>query len=166
MCASILSCPLTWDIGRTFIVLAGVAVAVYSLRESRKIARRKQTADTLLQSRTDDQLRNGIQLIRQYHEGEKNIRCLGDANGDKEELFSILYVLNYYESVAVGIAEDIFDDAMWRKSQYSQVVKLWSHVMPLVHHLRTTRSQPTMYQELEGLAKRWMDNPLKPNGQR
>lgn len=147
----------------SFILLLGVIVALYSVKSSRVIARKRQTADAILKMQHDSRRVDSLKRIRELHENDEcNIRSYGKIDRrDSTELADILYVLNYYEFVAVGICEGIFDDKMWKRANYSTVDKLWERVFGLVAELRMTRNQETMYQELEELVTRWRRNPLK-----
>lgn len=157
------------ELYRSAILTLGVVVAVASIHSSRVIARKKQTADATLASRGDAKLIEGLQCIRRLHEhAQCNLRLYGrmDKAADAD-LQCMLYVLNYYEFVSVGIKEGIYDDAMWKRAQYSQVTTLWKRAEPLVSELRLSRNQPTMFQDFESLATSWLANPLTlENGKR
>jgi hypothetical protein len=155
--------PETWELIRACTLAFGVLVAVVSVLEARRVARKKQTADTLLYSRSNEQVTAGLRFIREVHESpQKNMRALADdMAANAEELGRMIVVLNFYETVAVGIREGIYDEAMWKRAQHRQIVVLWQRVEQLVKNLRTKQSHLTLYQELEILAKRWEGKPLK-----
>lgn len=157
------------ELYRSGVLTLGVFVAMISVHSSRVIARKKQTADATLASRSDAKLIEGLQCIRRLHDHEQcNLRLYGrQGKATDEDLQRMLYVLNYYEFVSVGIREGIYDDAMWKRAQYSQVTTLWRRVEPLVGELRASRNQPTMFQDFECLATSWLASPLTlANGKR
>jgi hypothetical protein len=154
------------EVYRGIILTSGVVVAIASVWSARNTARKKQTADAIFASRTDTNLVEGLRCVSQLHESDNsNLRFFGKADKlESDEVKKMTYVLNYYENVSVGIGAGIYDEAMWRKAQYSTVTRLWDKARPFIEEIRETRRQSTMYQEFEQLATRWKANPLPNSG--
>lgn len=73
----------------------------------------------------------------------------------------IHYVLNRYEFIALGIRKGAFEEEMFKDLHYSSFKKLWRYTKPLIMKIRIECEIYTIYQELEGLMKKWEANPIK-----
>jgi hypothetical protein len=147
------------ELFRNLLVLAGVIVAIVSVVTARTLARKKQTADMLFASRSDETLQLGLRHIREYSTGSSNIRALVDVESD--EVASIKYVLNHFETLSVGIQSGIYDEGMIKKSWCNMICDAHKWATPLIDEIRTKRARPTVLQELDWLAKRWNDSTLE-----
>lgn len=78
-----------------------------------------------------------------------------------DEAKAILAVLNFREFVAAGIREKAFDEAMYKRIQYSVILRDWNSFEGFVRELRKSRNRPTLFQEFQMLAQRWEKAPLK-----
>jgi hypothetical protein len=147
---------------RNLAVVVGVGVAIVSVVTARGIARKKQSADMLFNSRGDERLQAAYRRLIEYHNGEKNIRLLAIGEERKsEECKDIRYLLNHLESLAVGIDAGIYDEPMLKSSWCGIVTDTYTHAATYISAVREQDKRPTIYQELEWLAKRWARNPLK-----
>lgn len=147
---------------RNFAVVVGVGVAIASVLTARSIAKKKQSADMLFNSRGDERLQSAYRSLSEYHNGDKNIRLL--ANGDarnSDECKDIRYLLNHLESLSVGIQAGIYDETMLKKSWCGIVLDTYKHATPYIAATREAEHRSTIYQELEWLATRWKKNPLR-----
>ena len=78
-----------------------------------------------------------------------------------DERRAILNVLNFQEFVAAGIRENAFDEAMFKRIQFSVVTRDWRSCQGFVMELRNARSRPTLFKEFQWLAERWIADPLE-----
>ena len=78
-----------------------------------------------------------------------------------EEAKSILVVLNFYEFAAAGIRDGAFDEAMFKRMQFSMVIRDWTGLEGFVYELRKARGRDTLFKEFQRLAERWKKKPLK-----
>jgi hypothetical protein len=154
---------LTSEATRNVFVLLGILVAVISVWSNKVTARKKQTADFLFASRTDDKLIDGNKCLADLHTSpDKNMKTF--ASRDKlhtEECANIRYVLNHYERIAIGIQADIYDEEMLKKASYSTVVRLHLQAKPFIDGVRESEGVQMYYQEFEWLVHRWAASPLK-----
>ncbi|ELC7363993.1 hypothetical protein B9Y76_18825 [Stenotrophomonas maltophilia] len=140
-----------------------------SLRESRLIAKRKETARLLLESRGDEKLQRGCRTVdRYYNSSGVNIRDLVsmdykppravdeiDADYDKRcvETLSdrndILYLLNHFENVAICVERDIYCRDMivdaWRKI----MIDGFRHSRALIDAMRTKSANPKIWEKFQ-----------------
>lgn len=63
--------------------------------------------------------------------------------------------------IAVGIRLGVFDEAIYKELSYSNVVETWRTVSGFVCELRRQTGFPTLFQDLENLAKKWEKDPIK-----
>lgn len=95
---------------------------------------------------------------------EAKAEFVGYALRDKastEEAKAILVVLNFYEFAAAGIRDGAFDEAMFRRMQYSMVLRDWGALEGFVRELRKARGSDTLFREFQRLAESWRKKPLK-----
>lgn len=155
-CASeLISSPVFRNISFLF----GVLVAVVSVLSARATAKKKQSADLLSSTRSDEELVNGLRCLSNLHNRvDANIRQYAqDAMADSIEAKSIRYVLNHYEYVAVGLQSGIYDEAMLRRASHNTLVSLFTHARPFIEALRDHKNRPSLYQEMQCMAERWQE---------
>lgn len=159
----VLSEVLKSDVYRGLVISIGVIVAMWSIRTSRILARKKQTADMIFASRKDAELIRGLRKISDLHEAkDDNIRKYAAKDMvNTEECQAIRYVLNHYEYVSVGVQAGIYDEDMLRRASCGTVVRLYTQTRDFIDATRKNFDRPTIHQELQWLAKRWERKPLK-----
>lgn len=146
---------------RNATLIGALCVAILSVWTSRSIARKKQAADLLFATRNDKELQAGFKTLKEYESAtDKRVRCLLDKSEDDKERSSVLYVLNHFESVAIGVFNDIYDEKMLKEAWYSNLLKVYGFSEELINSARE-KGQGTCYQEFESLALKWKQNPLK-----
>ncbi len=94
--------------------------------------------------------------------GFQHLKALLDAVGagsasDEQwsEYASINMYLNHCELVAVAIDSGALDEEMYKKANQSLYVQAWDRSKEYIQHARAAKSQPTMFEHFEILAKRW-----------
>lgn len=144
---------------RNLSFLLGVLVAVISVLSARATAKKKQSADLLSSTRSDEELVTGLRCLSSLHNrDDANIRQYAhDSKADTDEAKSIRYVLNHYEYVAVGLQSGIYDESMLRRASHNTVVSLYTHARPFIEALREHKNRPTLYQEMQCMAERWVE---------
>jgi hypothetical protein len=148
---------------RNFAVILGVLVALSSIKAARSIARKKQAADLLFNSRENLKLQEAARCIDKHHYSKtSNIRSLADKEAmDLPETALIRLLLNHFELVSVGIQNDIYDEKMIKDSWCTIIVRTYDQALPFITAVRERDKKDTIYQEFELLAKRWKQSPLK-----
>lgn len=153
----------TSEKARNLALVAGVVIATVSVATARSIARKKQSADLLFSSRNDTNLQDGCATIGRYHNSdEHNMRSLADREKFySDDARSVRYVLNHFESLAVGIRAGIYDETMIKECWHGLLVDTFTKTEPLILAIREKKGVPTALQEFEWLAARWKKSPLK-----
>jgi len=83
------------------------------------------------------------------------------SNKDADEYRQIIRVLNNYEFIASAIRERALDDELYKRNQWTIVVRYWQSLEPFVTELRRQDQHPTLFQEFEALALGWKKRPLQ-----
>ncbi|WP_125077029.1 DUF4760 domain-containing protein [Pseudoxanthomonas sp. SGT-18] len=148
-------------VSNTLVVAVGVIIAGAAIIHSGRVARKRESAALLFQSRGDDVLQRGHAVIRErFNAHDKNIQSLAD-QFESEDARAVRYVLNHFETMSVGIQAGIYDEHMLKKCWCTMVVGTYDETAALITAIRKKRSQPTVYQEFEWLATRWRKNGIK-----
>jgi hypothetical protein len=146
---------------RNFAILIGVLVAMVSIATARSLARKKQAADLLFQSRSIKELQLAAQCIEKHHNAnDSNMRALANGSAQTEESALIRSLLNHFELISVGIQSGIYDERMIKESWCTIVTRTYDQALPFIQATRERDNKQTLYQEFELLAKRWKDCPL------
>jgi hypothetical protein len=147
---------------QNLILLVAAFVAWKAITNSRAIERRKASAEVIFSSRKDSDLLSSIHKISVIHHSSTNIASFAKHDkSDGEEARCIRYALNHYEYIAVGIDQGIYDEAIFKSSHYSTVLKLYEHSKSYIDERRRIIGKTTTYQDLECLALRWKEDPLE-----
>lgn len=146
----------------TAIVITGIA-AVWTLRSNSRLSRHRATIDLLLAQRTDERLLIAKQEMSKMHHNKDlsitSLACKGME--DDQNRLHVLTVLNNYEFISVGIREKALDENVYKRAQYSTVLKDWRATKAFIMELRDQNKVPTLFQEFEYLYSRWAVKPLK-----
>lgn len=161
-CVGFLACAgdsISSPVFRNVSFLFGVLVAIVSVLSARATAKKKQSADLLSSTRSDEELVNGLRCLSILHNRpDANIRqYASDSQADTEEAKSIRYVLNHYEYVAVGLQSGIYHETMLRRASHNTLVSLFTHARPFIEALREHKNRPSLYQEMQCMAERWLE---------
>ncbi|MEX2241473.1 MAG: DUF4760 domain-containing protein [Burkholderiales bacterium] len=138
------------------------AIAAIAIVHNLRIARKRATIDLVMHERLNKTNLDARGIVLGLHEAEAEF--VGYALRDKastEEAKAILVVLNFYEFAAAGIRDGAFDEAMFRRMQYSMVLRDWGALEGFVRELRKARGSDTLFCEFQRLAESWRRKPLK-----
>jgi len=72
-----------------------------------------------------------------------------------------MLVLNRYEFIAAAIREKALDEDLFKRMQYTVVIRDWDVLCPFVMELRRLDKHPTLFQEFHWLSARWQKKPLE-----
>ena len=160
-----------------FNVLAGLGTCLFTgylaffawsqLKELRKQHKQKATIDLLISNNSNAYYRERRQAYVKMRDSGVNftsLACQLDKNiqtNDEEQRqnFVVLDVLNSIEFICVGIKENLFDEAVYKRMSKSSVIKDWKTLKPYIMELRRINgNNDKLFCEFEWLAVRWIDN--------
>jgi hypothetical protein len=136
------------------IVLSAIGV-IASITWSRIVSRRRATIDMILAEQTNKEL---LQIRSEYLDALRENRLLQYANLETwftPQAFPLVSILNRYEITAIGIAEGIIDEKIYRRYWRTSLVRDWLGCQPVVVHQREVFGNPKLFCDFEALAKRW-----------
>lgn len=151
------------------ILLGGVIATIQTIKHNRTIAKQKETALLLFNSRTDDMLRLGYKVIRDLQaSNDDNIASYATDDGKRnsEPADQIRYVLNHWERTAVCVGHEIYCEKILKDSMFTTVVNMYEQAEPFIKAIRRRVGRDTLYQELECMVKRWNAAPLAKRSDR
>lgn len=135
-----------------------------TLNHNRTVAKQKETALLMFNSRTDDMLRSGYRTIRLLHSSPNDNIVTYATDAEKrntDEADKIRYVLNHWERTAVCVSHEIYCEEILKNSMYTTVVNVYEQAEPFIRAIRKVAGTETVYQEFEAMVKRWKAEPLE-----
>lgn len=128
-----------------------VFVAWVSIKKQRETIKKDKTISLLMKDLECDFLKSGMRTLRDIHNSEDDdVAIYANATHSRDkEAFSIRNFLNYYENISVGIAADIYDIEMIKKSQKSMIIAIYKQSEPFIIRLREQNKNPNLYIEFE-----------------
>jgi len=122
---------------------------------------RRATVDLVVDQKRDAKLvaaRDWITKVKENH-GTNLAKHL--ESPDSDEYKHILYALNAYEFVAVGIKTKAFSEKTYKRLRCSTFLDDWECFRGFVMEFRKKHNGPTLFQDSEWLYDRWKADPLK-----
>jgi hypothetical protein len=144
--------------GALFLSAIGALWIIVSRERSE---RRRATIDLVIHQKTDPNLQEAKRHILALHDSHAQNLSRYLENRDSPDCKNILLLLNNYEFIAAGIRESALDEEIYKRVQYSVLVKDWDALSGFVMEFRRTEGRPTLFQEFEYIAKRWKKKRLK-----
>ncbi len=128
-----------------------VFVAWVSIKKQRETIKKDKTISLLMKDLKYDFLESGMRTLRHIHDSEDDdVAIYANATHlQDEKAISIRSLLNYYENISVGIAADIYDIEMIKKSQKSMIIAIYKQSEPFIIRLREQNKNPNLYIEFE-----------------
>jgi len=122
---------------------------------------RRATVDLVVEQKRDKELVAARNWIRDTKDrGETNLAKHLD-HPASAEYGHILYALNTYEFVAVGIKTKAFSEKTYKRLRCSTFIADWECFRGFVTEIRKAKNLPTLFQDSEWLYDRWKKDPLK-----
>ena len=125
-------------------------------------ARRATTVSVVMAQGSNLEIRNAVlEVLGRHDNGEK--ACPDLQHESPEYRQQVLISLSAVEFIAAGIRMSCFDEDTYKQMRYSNVIDTWNYSKAFVYEYRIRSERPTMYQDVEWLAERWVINPLLPD---
>ncbi|MFZ7342900.1 DUF4760 domain-containing protein [Avibacterium volantium] len=135
------------------------------LTELRKQHKQKSTIDLLISNNSNEYYRKRRKAYMAMRDNGVNLTVLActlnDKNATKEQKrqnFIVLDILNAIEFICVGIKENLFDEAVYKRMSKSSVIKDWNTLKPYIMELRRiNNNNDKLFCEFEWLAEKWIN---------
>lgn len=142
------------------------------LQELRKQHKQKSTVELLISNNSNEyyrKRRKAYMAMRDSGVNLTSLACVLNAekatSEQKRQNFIVLDVLNAIEFICVGIKENLFDEAIYKRMSKSSVIKDWNTLKPYVMELRRLNNNNNkLFCEFEWLATKWIDEDNKKTG--
>ncbi len=156
-----------------FNIIAGLGTCLFTgylaffawsqLKELRKQHKQKATIDLLISNNSNAYYRERRQkymALRDKGENFTALACLLDKTAtptkeQTEQNFIVLDVLNSIEFICVGIEEELFDEAVYKRMSKSSVIKDWNTLKPYIMEIRRINNNDKIFCEFEKIATNW-----------
>lgn len=153
------------------VITVTALITIITILVSKKTSKQRATLDLILSDYQDIKLLEADESINKYIRGtakDENgkVITLYELFQNKDNLYNkqrshLLTVVNRYEFYASAINTGVLDEQFFKRLNYTNVVKLWNAVSPMVMKIREDERKDTIFKELELLASRWKTEPLK-----
>jgi hypothetical protein len=146
---------------QTGALILSAIFALLLVQSRERSEKRRATVDLVIQQKHDSELQTSRQWVLTQHENHAGNFTQHLVSKTADPFRHILRVLNNYEFIATGIREDALDEEIYKRLQYSVVIKDWNALSGCVMELRQSTGHRTLFQEFQALAERWHKKPLK-----
>ncbi|WP_310496179.1 DUF4760 domain-containing protein [Sandarakinorhabdus sp.] len=145
----------------TGAIVASALVAASVFWYTRRANLRRATLDMVMKTFLDDEgqkkYRKFKEIVKKSQNSEDSF-CLSSLKDlteeNAEDRATVLFQLNSYELVALGIRRGIFDEMFYKLWFHGQFTKDYDGVRKLIDSIQTDR--PSMYCEFKYLNDRWV----------
>lgn len=149
-------------ISATAIVLSSI-VALSVFLYTRHANRRRATLDMVMKTFLDDigqkKYSEFKSLLRRYHEPDNCLKIenlIDPSNENREDRDLVLFQLNSYELISLGIRRGIFDESFYKMWFHSQFMKDFDHLQHFIVAAQARKS--SNYCEFSSLQAKWKRN--------
>ncbi|HHA2808363.1 TPA: DUF4760 domain-containing protein [Stenotrophomonas maltophilia] len=146
------------------VILLGVYVAYRSLRSQRHLTRAKHTLDfdKEFKEKHKSTLIDARDVFARYtDEGLEGVGDKGRLSKDDTDPFTVVVnALNVWESVAIALKHDVYDEDLLFDAYATSVVWLYKNALPFVKARQ--KHSPKLFQNFVRLGIRWMAKTSLP----
>lgn len=94
--------------------------------------------------------------------GATAVAIAGGSEPFETPLDVVRSIMNFYEIIAIGIRDQILDEAICKRYIYGEFLQNWRTCRSIVDQIRVRANNDRIYREVENLAKRWARIPPRP----
>ncbi len=145
--------------GQNCILAISAFVAIWTISSSSRHEKRRATVDIVRDQTRDPELKASRESLRKLRDTKFDFTSLL-SDQSSAPFLAVRDVLNAYEFMASGLREGAFDELVYKRMYYTNVVRDWDLLTGFVAGYRTSRGN-TLYQDFQWLAGRWKKKKLK-----
>ena len=138
------------------IIVTGLWATIgwyYTGRVQRTMSRRQHTYNIITRQHDDKRYEDALNTVRA---AIKSNSIPTPVKTDPSERHKhIDYFLNYFEFLSAAILCGDIDEKMIKAVEYSKIVKVPVIFREYIDQIRVIADQPTMYENIDALARRW-----------
>ncbi len=133
-----------------------IAVSMIAIHSQRKTAKQKASLEFLDKLASNERLIMSSKSLRDYHfDGNKSIELIATSDSDeyKDLQDEINPILNYFESLSIGVRIGIYDRGTMCLSRKQQIIHTFSYSKPYIEAIRIKFSNDCLFKNLEWLSE-------------
>ncbi|MEJ0012929.1 MAG: DUF4760 domain-containing protein [Bauldia sp.] len=154
--------PAFWWVSPAVTAVAALIaaiIAMVSIYQNRKIARLRATLDLIERTESQEYYRDLVDHFKNVRDTNRfqELANTNDAEKIKEKT-KILFFLNHYELLAIAFKRKILDRKFYSRWMRGTFVNDWLAAREFIEIVRNPPdkpSRPTVFCEMEALAKKW-----------
>ena len=158
---SLFSIAIEYNLLGPSAVLLSVFLSYYgivkSINSNRDNVKDRATITYLSERNKDDNFTNSVKLIFE-HNNDINLDIKKFAVSEhkaEESAAKIRYIANHYEYLAVGVFNDIYNEAVLKDSTKGTTLKVYEALEGYIRQVRIAQGAPNRYENFEKLANKW-----------
>lgn len=139
--------------------VVGTWVAIVQIRQRRRVTARRATLEFIVTHEIhNSEWIECCEAFKAWKSRGYNTNRIVDpqSHDDRSIAVRVLTVLNHFESVAVGINNQIIDEALYKGWYRSTYIEYWQASEQLVKDLRLHHKSEVLYDRFENTANRWL----------
>jgi len=127
-----------------------IAVSIIAIRSQRKTARQKTSLEFLDKLASNQRLIDSAKFLRDYHLDEnKSMELIATSGEHKDSQDKIEPILNYFESVSIGVRIGIYDRRTICLSRKQQIIHTFEYSKPYIEQIRKQLHNRCLFENLE-----------------
>lgn len=132
------------------IAIVSVVAACWGVWLSRKTARQQATLNFFAEYNNNSRVSCAFQVIRKEREQF--------SFSEKEERSDFLFLMNKFETLAIGLKNNIYDKKMVRDAFGRDLKEIYNKSKPWINYIRNNESDSDAFNEFEKLAEKTKTN--------
>lgn len=130
------------------------------LASAEKMSRQRATVEVVRHEQTDKELLAAFKRYAELRDDNGKLVNLAVVHPDaKDDNSLVLQVLNNYEYVSTGILTGAFDEEIFKRMKYTNLIRDWDALKPYVCTLRQKYNKNRLFIEFETVAENWRKTP-------
>ena len=140
-----------------FITFIGISFAIigwlYTVRMQSLTNMRNHSIQSIMNARLSDQYNKKFDYIYELLKTDKTLTFEKYESFNSSDKSTVHYILNYYESIAIGIKYNELDEDIVKSMMRSQVIKTYITFEDVILNLQ--KDNPSFFENFVDLKNRW-----------
>ncbi|SMN12195.1 hypothetical protein SPBRAN_408 [uncultured Candidatus Thioglobus sp.] len=139
-----------------------ITVSIIAIHYQRKTARQKASLEFLDKLSSNKRLINSAKFLRNYHlDNDKSIALIATSSSQEYKILQdkIDPILNYFESLSIGVRIGIYDKRTVSLSRKQQIINTFIYSKPYIKEIRGKLNNKCLFENLEWLSQ-CLNRPL------
>jgi LEA14-like dessication related protein len=141
-----------------FVLMVTALAALWSIRSQKVISKKRATIDLMMKMKQDPSMEGVYSILtRVNNNSTESMETFAYTNSDvcTIEAEKIRYLLNYYETISVGIKNGIYDESIIIDSRLSVMIMTFKFSRQYIAKVRELNKTSTAYVHFEERINKW-----------